>query len=126
MGKTILALIFSIYLFLSICHSTWADQEEWIEVPKTDAGQQWWKKDTIEDENNGIRRILTRFRPALDEDGNKHKEELYLTELNCKNKLYRDIKVNGISQPWAKWQYSKNDQLIMSMIDSVCSETLTS
>ena len=105
---------------------SWAGPVEWIEVPATDAGQQWWDRGSIRDSKKGFRTVLSRFTPAPSEDGEQRPGELYVMELDCGQSLYRDKQVNGIPRFRSTWQAAENDGLIVSVIDAVCNEPLAS
>ena len=42
--------------------------------------------------------------------------------INCDNREYKDISVNGIPSFKAKWKTSNDDELIDVVIDKSCSE----
>ena len=44
---------------------------EWIEVPATDAGQQWWDRGSVRIDRDGYRTVLSRFTPAASDDGDQ-------------------------------------------------------
>ena len=99
---------------------------EWIEVPVTDAGQQWWDRGSVRMDRNGFRTVLSRFTPAATDDGNQPPGELYVMQLDCAQGLYRDKQVNGLPRFRAQWQPAGDDGLITSVIEAVCTEPLSS
>ena len=99
---------------------------EWIEVPSTDAGQQWWDRGSVRIDRDGFRTVLSRFTPAATDDGDQPAGELYVMQLDCAQQLYRDRQVNGIPRFRASWQAAGDDGLISSVIEAVCSEPLAS
>ena len=56
---------------------------EWIEVPATEAGQQWWDRGSVRIDRDGYRTVLSRFTPAASEDGDQPSGELYVMQLDC-------------------------------------------
>ena len=42
--------------------------------------------------------------------------------INCDEKKFKDISINGIPQFNSKWQTSHNDELIDVVIENSCSE----
>ena len=99
---------------------------DWVELPATDAGQQWWDRGSIRMDRDGLRTVLSRFTPALDDDGQQRNGELYVMQLDCAQKLYRDKQVNGIPRFKARWEAAGDDGLIASVIEAVCNEPLSS
>ena len=99
---------------------------DWVELPATDAGQQWWDRGSIRMDRDGLRTVLSRFTPALDDDGQQRNGELYVMQLDCAQKLYRDKQVNGIPRFKARWEAARDDGLIASVIEAVSSEPLSS
>ena len=47
-------------------------------------------------------------------------------ELDCGQSLYRDKQVNGIPRFRSTFQAAENDGLIVSLIEAVCNEPLSS
>ena len=91
---------------------------EWIEVPVTDAGQQWWDRGSVRIDRDGFRTVLSRFTPAATDDGDQPAGELYVMQLDCAQGLYRDKQVNGLPRFRAQW--------ITSVMEAVCTEPLSS
>jgi hypothetical protein len=123
MIRRLLVLFIALFCFVGI---SWAGPVEWIEVPATDAGQQWWDRGSIRDNKNGMRTVLSRFTPAPSEDEEQPQGELYVMELDCGQSLYRDKQVNGIPRFRSTFQAAENDGLIVSVIEAVCNEPLSS
>ena len=99
---------------------------EWIEVPATDAGQQWWDRGSVRIDRDGYRTVLSRFTPAATDDEDQPSGELYVMQLDCSQELYRDKQVNGLPRFRAQWQPAGDDGLITSVIKAVCTEPLSS
>ena len=104
----------------------WAGSVEWIEVPASEAGQQWWDKGSVREDRQGLRSVLSRFTPAPTADGEQAPGELYVIQLDCAQQLYRDQQVNGIPRFRASWEAVGDDGLIGSVIAAVCDEPLPS
>ena len=98
---------------------------EWIEVPSTAAGQQWWDRGSVRIDRDGFRTVLSRFTPAATADGNQPAGELYVMQLDCGQGLFRDKQVNGLPRFRAQWQPAGDDGLITSVIEAVCAEPLS-
>ena len=122
------AVLFALIAALQLCWvmPALAGPVDWVEVPSTAAGQQWWDRGSIRADRDGLRTVLSRFTPAADDDGQQPNGELYVMQLDCAQQLYRDKQVNGIPRFKADWQAAGADGLIASVIDAVCSEPLNS
>lgn len=122
------AVLFALITALQLCWvmPAFAGPVDWVEVPSTAAGQQWWDRGSIRMDRDGLRTVLSRFTPAATDDGQQPNGELYVMQLDCAQKLYRDKQVNGIPRFKADWQAAGGDGLIASVIDAVCREPLNS
>ena len=112
--------------FLAMVMPVCAGQVEWIEVPATEAGQQWWDRGSVREDRQGLRSVLSRFTPAPTSEGEQAPGELYVMQLDCAQQLYRDKQVNGIPRFGSTWEAAGDDGLIGSVIDAVCNEPLPS
>lgn len=99
---------------------------EWVEVPATEAGQQWWDSGSVRENREGLRTVLSRFTPAAVDGEAPRNGELFVMQIDCAQKLYRDQQVNGIPRFRAQWQAAGSDQLIVSVIGAVCDAPLAS
>ena len=126
MIRTIVAALLGLVIVLAPGPSALAGPVEWVEVPATEAGQQWWDRGSVRLDRDGLRTVLSRFTPAPTADGAQPQGELYVMQLDCAQKLYRDKQVNGIPRFKASWQPAGEDELIGFVIDAVCSEPLAS
>ena len=119
-------LAFVAAVALVITPPGWAAPVEWVEVPSTEAGQQWWDRGSVRVDRDGLRTVLSRFTPAPASDGDQPAGELYVMQLDCAQALYRDKQVNGIPRFRAEWQPAGDDGLIESVIEAVCDAPLAS
>lgn len=104
----------------------WAGPVEWVEVPATEAGQQWWDSGSVRENRDGLRTVLSRFTPAAVDGEAPRNGELFVMQIDCAQKLYRDQQVNGIPRFRAQWQAAGSDELIVSVIGAVCDAPLAS
>ena len=126
MIRTIAAVLLGLLIGFGAVPNAMAGPVEWIEVPATEAGQQWWDRGSIREDRQGMRTVLSRFTPAATEDGEQPNGSLYVMQLDCGQGLYRDKQVNGIPRFGSEWQPAGNDNLIDSVIKAVCTESLPS
>lgn len=101
----------------------WAGPVDWQEVPATSEGRQWWDAGSLRLSRGGNLSVLSRFQPAAPEGDDKPRPalgDLYVMEIDCGQKLYRDTSKNGIPQLRAEWQPAGSDQLIDQVIGAAC------
>ena len=124
MTTRLIALVVAV--LLAWASPVWAGPVEWVEVPATEAGQQWWDRGSVRADRTGMRTVLSRFTPAVMEGESQRRGSLYVMQIDCAQHLYRDKQVNGIPRFQADWQAAGSDDLIVSVIDAVCDVPLTS
>ena len=96
-----------------------AGSVDWHEVPATDEGRQWWDAGSLRRSHGGNLSVLSRFQPAS-EDEKPRMGDLYVMEVDCGQKLYRDTSINGLPQFGSEWQPAAGDNLISSVIAESC------
>ncbi|MDC2975596.1 hypothetical protein OA065_00915 [Prochlorococcus sp. AH-736-D23] len=122
--RNIICLVLSIIVFfcISIKQSD-ALLHEWVGVPKSEYGEQLWDKQSIQRNEDGSVRVLSKFIP-------KTKSEItndifYTMDINCFEKSFRDVnvstdEVNSNFNDLADWQHPNGDELILGLIGQVC------
>ena len=97
--------------------------DDWVAVPESQYGEQLWDKSSVEKNEDGSIRVLSKFIPkttnAITQD------ILYTMDINCSQKSFRDIAVgakefNEFENKNSKWKDPNGDKLILSVIDQVC------
>jgi hypothetical protein len=112
----LLVVLAGLLLVLSLhVPAAWAGPVDWHEVQATADGRQWWDGGSLRITRNGMLTVLSRFQPAESDQG-----ELYVMEIDCGQRLYRDTAVNGLPRWGAAWQPLSGDGLIASVIDDSC------
>ena len=119
-----------IYLFLSIIvcfcilnKKSDALTHEWVGVPKSEYGEQFWDRLSIKRNEDGSVRVLSKFIPKTKSEITK--DILYTMDINCFEKTFRDIdvsidEVNSNFKDFADWQDPNEDELILGVIGQVC------
>ena len=95
----------------------------WIEVPKSQFGNQFWDKDNIQKNQDGSIRVFSKFLPKS--MSKISQDILYTMDINCSNKTFRDVAIgtnefNEFKSNNADWKDPNADQLILSVINQVC------
>lgn len=115
-----LSLLLFIFNFASYSYAI--GNVDWVLLKENDNGKEWLDKGSIKLLQNGEISVLTKFfkNPTkTDDDGEL---SLYVMRINCDEKKFKDISINGIPQFNSKWQTSNNDELIDVVIENSCSE----
>lgn len=98
----------------------WAGPVDWREVPANADGRQWWDAGSLRRSRSGQLSVLSRFQPAADADASNRLGDLYVMELDCGQRLFRDTSVNGWPRPRAEWQPVDGDGLLEAVLDASC------
>ena len=96
----------------------------WVGVPRSKYGEQVWDQKSIQINNDGTIRVLSKFIPKTKNDITK--DILYTMDINCIEKTFRDVAVGAnefdeFENINAKWKYPNGDKLLLGVIDQVCS-----
>ena len=95
----------------------------WVGVPRSKYGEQVWDQQSIQINEDGTRRVLSKFIPKNKSDITK--DILYTMDINCSEKTFRDIavgaeKFNEFENINANWKYPNGDKLLVGLINQVC------
>ena len=122
--KRCIGLVLSIIvsIFIPIKQSN-ALPHEWVGVPKSEYGEQLWDKQSIQRNEDGSVRVLSKFIPKTKSEITK--DILYTMDINCFEKSFRDVdvsidEVNSNFNDLADWQDPNGDKLILGVISQVC------
>ena len=96
---------------------------EWVGVPKSEYGEQLWDRQSIQRNEDGSVRVLSKYIPKTKSEITK--DILYTMDINCFEKSFRDIdvsidEVNSNFNDFADWQEPNGDELILGVISQVC------
>jgi hypothetical protein len=121
-----LALCLTLAVLLGLAPTTppaLAGPVDWHEVPASAEGRQWWDQGSLRRSRGGHLSVLSRFQPAsenADDDARPRLGDLYVMEIDCTQRLYRDTSVNGIPRFGASWSAPGDDELVMAVIRESC------
>ena len=95
----------------------------WIEVPKSQFGNQFWDKDNIQKNQDGSIRVFSKFLPKS--MSKISQDILYTMDINCSNNTFRDVAIgtnefNEFKSNNTDWKDPNGDKLIISVINQVC------
>ena len=115
-----LSLLFFILNFASYSYAI--GNVDWVLLKENDDGKEWLDKGSIKLLANGEISVLTKFFKNPTNSNDDGELSLYVMRINCDEKKFKDISINGIPQFNSKWQTSNNDELIEVVIENSCSE----
>ena len=96
---------------------------EWVGVPKSEYGEQFWDRQSIKRNEDGSVRVLSKFIPKTKSEITQ--DILYTMDINCFEKSFIDVdvsrgEVNSNFNDFANWQDPNGDKLILGVISQVC------
>ena len=96
----------------------------WVGVPRSKYGEQVWDQKSIQVNEDGTLRVLSKFIPKNRSEITK--DIFYTMDINCTEKTFRDVAVgsdesNEFENINPKWKYPNGDKLLLGVIDQVCS-----
>lgn len=130
-SRHVLALLLPALLVLGLAlvpAGAWAGPVDWQEVQASADGRQWWDAGSLRFDRQGRLSVLSRFQPAgdpgADDDARPPLGRLYVMQLDCDEKLYRDTAVNGLPRWGAEWQPAAGDDLTARVLQAACAAVL--
>ena len=97
---------------------------DWLLLKENKDGKEWIDMGSIKEINSEEITVLTKYLKNPNESSDKEQLSLYVMRINCNDKIFKDISINGIPQFGSKWQSSNNDELIEVVIEKSCSERI--
>ena len=96
---------------------------EWIAIPKSQYGEQLWDKNSVNKNQDGSIRVLSKFIPKSNTEITQ--DILYTMDVKCSEKSFRDVavgtkKFNEFENENSSWKDPNGDRLILGVIDQVC------
>ena len=123
--KTIKSICLSYLALLFIFYLSKIDalSHKWISVPKSQHGEQLWNQNSIQENPDGLIRVVSKFVPKSATDISQ--DILYKIDVNCSEKVFRDIafganKFNEYENKDSEWKDPNENKLILGVIDQVC------
>ena len=97
---------------------------DWVDVPKSQYGEQLWDKNSVQKNQDTSIRVLSKFIPETTTEITQ--EILYTMDIDCSENLFRDVAIgekefNEFKNESSQWKNPNGDKLISGVIDQVCS-----
>ncbi len=113
--------LFSSLIFLSGFNKLSAAQINWVEVEKTNNGIQFIDSNSIKYNNRGILSVTTKFSEINPSDQTIVNTDSYLMAVDCENRLFSKLPLNGELKQVKNWKKPNNDKFIKKTIINSCS-----
>ena len=113
--------LLSSLIFLSVFNKLSAAEINWVEVDKTNNGIQFIDSNSIKYNNRGILSVTTKFIEINPSDQTIINTDSYLMAVDCENRLFSKLPLNGELKQVKNWQKPNNDKLIKKTIINSCS-----
>jgi len=121
-----LSILFITILFLNLFNlgqkASAIGDVDWLLLKENDDGKEWVDLGSIKKINNNEISVLTKYFQNPSKVKIKGETNLYVMRINCDNREYKDISINGIPSFKATWKTSNDDELIDVVIDKSCNE----
>ncbi len=108
-------------MFFSYSFKLSADEIEWIEVSKADNEFIFIDPNSLNYDNRGFLSVMTKYSEVNPEDQNIINTASYLMAIDCENRLFSKLPVNGEIKQVKNWENPINDKLIKKTIMNSCS-----
>ena len=119
-----LFFVFYILIFNNFSLAIGIGNVDWLLLKENDDGKEWLDLGSIKKLNRDEISVLTKFFKNPKDLSDKGQLSLYVMNINCNQKTFKDTSINGIPNLNSKWQTSNNDELIDVVIERSCSEIL--
>tara|TARA_Y100000589_G_scaffold63374_1_gene54636 strand:+ start:107 stop:496 length:390 start_codon:yes stop_codon:yes gene_type:complete len=120
--SVLLITIISFNLFNLVQKASAIGEVNWLLLKENNDGKEWIDLGSIKKIKNNEISVLTKYFQNPSKEKVKGETNLYVMRINCDNREFKDISVNGIPSFKAKWKTSNEDELIDVVIDKSCSE----
>tara|TARA_Y100001978_G_scaffold113548_1_gene101286 strand:- start:236 stop:625 length:390 start_codon:yes stop_codon:yes gene_type:complete len=120
--SVLLITIISFNLFNLVQKASAIGEVNWLLLKENNDGKEWIDLGSIKKIKNNEISVLTKYFQNPNKEKVKGETNLYVMRINCDNREFKDISVNGIPSFKAKWKTSNEDELIDVVIDKSCSE----
>ncbi len=110
---------FLIFFFSFI--KLYAEELLWIEVDRTSNGIQFIDPNSIKYNNRGFLSVITKYSEINPDDQTIISSNSSLIAVDCENRLFSKLPVNGELKKVKNWEEPTNNKLIKKIIINSCS-----
>ncbi len=111
----------SFLVLFSSFNKVYAEEINWTEVANTPIGIQFIDTKSIKYNNRGTLSVLTKYSEINPDDHENINTNLYLMAIDCENRLFSKLPLNGELKQVRNWISPTNDKLIKKTIINSCS-----
>ncbi len=111
----------SFFLFFSSILKLRAEDMNWIEVANTGIEIQYIDPNSIKYNKRGFLSVMTKYSEINLEDQNTINTNSYLMAIDCENRLFSKLPVNGELRQVKNWEKPIDNKLIKNTIINSCS-----
>ena len=119
--QSIFVCFLSLLLFLSSYTKLSAAEVNWIQVAEINNKIEFIDTNSIKYDNKGLLSVLIKTSEINENDQNTIITNSYLMAVDCQNRVFGKLPINGQPKQVKKWQKPDNDKLIKQTIISSCS-----
>ena len=119
--QSLIFCFFSFLIFLLSFSELMSAEIDWLEVDKTINGIQFIDSNSIKYNNRGFLSVLTKYSEINPDDQTIVSTNSYLMAIDCENRLFSKLPVNGRLDQVKNWDKPINDKLIKKTIINSCS-----
>ena len=120
--KQVLIFCFiSFLVFFSSFIKLSAEELHWIEVDRTINGIQFIDANSIKYNNRGFLSVITKYSEVIPEDQKIISSTSSLLAVDCENRLFSKLPLNGELKQVKTWEEPTNNKLIKKTIINSCS-----
>ena len=112
---------FSFLIFSSCFIKLSAEELRWIEVDRTINGIQFIDANSIKYNNRGFLSVITKYSELNPDDQTIISSNSSLIAVDCENRLFSKLPVNGELKQVKTWEEPSNNKLIKKTIINSCS-----
>ena len=111
----------SFLIFFSGVINLLAEEIDWVEVAKTNDEIQFIDSNSIKYNNRGFLSVIIKYSEINQEDQKIINTNSYLMAIDCENRLFSKLPLNGEIKQVKNWVNPSNDKLIKRTIMNTCS-----
>ena len=119
--QVLILFILSLLIFFSGFIKLFAEDINWIQVDKTDNGIQFIDTNSIKYNNKGFLSVITKYSEISPVDQAVITTNSYLMAVDCENRLFSKLPINGDLKQVKTWEPPTNNKLIKKTIINSCS-----